>query len=130
MERRQLQRGRIAAGIVAAHRPPLGDDRPEDPETASPVLIHCGASDSAGDETLHRLVARSTMPSVTYVAPNRSRAATQTLCSSRSESRSDASSRPILISARSRALAALQVAGLLRELVGEQPQVLAIELQS
>ena len=23
--------GRIAAGIVAAQRPPLGDDRPEDP---------------------------------------------------------------------------------------------------
>ena len=110
MARRELQSGRIAARIVTPHRPPLADDRPRIPETESPTLIQSEVVDSASSlapqVTRRRTVrsSRSTMPSVIYVAPTRSRAALQTRSSSRLESRSDASSNPMSIRAFNRAL--------------------------
>ena len=56
MERGELQSGRIAAGIVAAQRPSLGDDRREDPRDRVTGLDPGGRVGSRRDDTLHRPV--------------------------------------------------------------------------
>ena len=73
---------------------------PRIPGTASPVLIQRVVSRSTGDHGLQHPVARIDDADRDIGRVKRSRVLTERRCSSRCESRSDATSRPMSISAR------------------------------
>ena len=128
-------RGRIATTIVAAQRPPLGDDRPEDPGGRVAGLDPVGAprphaasmpqvttrshrpvvpiDEADGDVGRAKQVARGDAHAVQQTAGVPLGGQFQPDVDQRSQPRVGGS----------------QVAGLLRELVGDQPKVLAIELR-